>query len=290
MSLQSRQRLNLVLVAVVAVLGLLAYLRPGTKSASRESPLLDFPTAQVADIRLAPAGGATLELKRLGKTWQLAQPFAYQADANLVQAFLDSLSEAKATPVAGAGQDLSGYGLDKPMVKLSLDGHALAFGADEPVSGERYVLADGRVELVSPFVFYQVTHDAYWWLDKHLLPAGARITALQLPHATLMLDKGNRWQLAPADDSVSADAIQHLVDGWQDASAIGLAPIGKGAPQGEVALILSGMEKPLRFQILKDPDFLVLARPDLQIEYQLDQEQGKKLLEFLKPAPVAATH
>ncbi|MGE5625096.1 MAG: DUF4340 domain-containing protein [Bacillota bacterium] len=290
MSLQSRRRLNLVLVVVVAALGTLTYFHPHGKRPSRETPLIDFATHDVTDVRLEDAGKPPLELKREVTGWWLTAPFAYGADANLVQAFLDSLAQAKATPVNGASKDLDEYGLDKPLVRLGLDSRELAFGAAEPVSGERYVMVNGKVGLVEPYVFYQATHDAYWWLEKKLLPEGARITALQLPRATLMLDKDERWQLAPRDDSVSADAIQLLVNNWQAANAIGLAPIGKGKPLGEVAVILSGMREPLRFQILKDPDFLVLARPDLGLEFQLDQDQEAKLMEFVKPAPAAATH
>jgi hypothetical protein len=217
-------------------------------------------------------------------------PFLYTADGNLVQALLDNLEAAHAAPVAGAGKDLSQYGLDKPLVRLNIDGHDYAFGAAEPVSDQRYVLAGGRVELTDPTVFYQVSHESYWWLDKHLLPPGSRITALQLPHWTLLPDAHGHWQLSPADTSVSADAIQKLVDGWQQASAIGIAAIGKAKSEGEVALQLSGADKPLRFQILTDPDFLVLARPDLGLEFQLDKEQGKALLEFTTPTPANTSH
>src|SRR5690242_5722038 len=170
MSLQSRQRLNLALIVVVAALAMLAYFQPGAKPADSQEPLLGFPTTAVSDIRLTPAGGTAMELRREGAHWRLTAPFTYPADADLVQAFLDSLGAAHATPVAGASRDLGRYSLDKPLVQLSLDGHALAFGGDEPVNHARYVLVDGRVELVQPFVFYQASHPAYWWLDKRLLP------------------------------------------------------------------------------------------------------------------------
>jgi hypothetical protein len=66
-----------------------------------------------------------------------------------------------------------------------------------------------------------------------------------------------------------------------------MAAIGKAKPQGEVAVELAGVKDPLRFQILDDPDYLVLARPDLGFEYQLDISQLDKLL---TPAPAPATH
>lgn len=290
MSFKARNRLNFALLAVVAALAALTWWKAGMKPKTADRPLLDSPAAPAADIRLELAGKPPAELKRVGKRWYLDTPFLYAADDHLVQGFLDGLDAARAVPVAGARRDLAQYGLDKPLVRLGLDDHDYAFGAAEPVSDQRYVLANGQVELTDPVVFYQVSHDIYWWLDKHLLPAGSRITALQLPHWTLLPDSHGRWQLSPADASVSADAIQKLVNAWQQATALGMGPVAKAKPAGEVALQLSGASEPLRFQILKDPDFLVLARPDIGLEFQLDKEQGSALLEFAKPTSAAATH
>ena len=65
---------------------------------------------------------------------------------------------------------------------------------------------------------------------------------------------------------------------WQQARATGVAPIGGGKPDGEVSIMLAGAPAPLRFQILDDPDYLVLARPDLHLEYQLELSLSGSLL------------
>jgi hypothetical protein len=48
---------------------------------------------------------------------------------------------------------------------------------------------------------------------------------------------------------------------------------------------LAGVAEPLRFVILKDPDYLVLARPDLKLEYQLDPALRSSLLDLTRSAP-----
>ena len=289
MSLKNRHRLNLVLLAVVVALAALVYLKPAGQPSHADQPLLDFNVASVQDIHLDLPGKPGIELKREGGGWRLTAPRAFGADPLTVQGLLDALDAARAAPVKGASADLSRYGLDKPLVRLQLDGRELDVGADEPVSGDRYMLAEGRVMLTDKLILYHLVRDAYWWMDKHLLPAGTRLTALQLPQLTLTLDKNKHWQLAPKDDSVSADAIQHLVDDWLQARAMSVAPLEKKPADGEVALLLAGADQPLRFQILKDPDLLVLARPDLGLEYQFDASQKDELLGFAKPIPAAAT-
>jgi hypothetical protein len=160
--------------------------------------------------------------------------------------------------------------LDKPLVRMWLDGTEYDLGGQQPVSRERYVLSGGEIKLIDDYVFYRVARDAYGWLDKRLLPQGARITAMQIPHATLTGDAKGNWTLAPSDKTLTTADLSRFVQSWQEARAVGTAPIGKGKPQGEVALSLAGVKDPLRFQILDDPDYLVLARPDLGFEYQLN--------------------
>lgn len=290
MSLRSRHRLNLALLAVVVALATFAYLKPAGQPGREGQPLLGFSTVSMQDIHIDQADKPGIELKREGKGWLMAAPRVFGADPLLVQGLLDALDAARAVPVQGASPDLSRYGLDKPLVRLKLDGRELDVGADEPVNGDRYVLVEGKVMLTDKLILYHLLHDAYWWMDKHLLPAGAQLTALQLPELTLTLDQDKHWQLAPKDDTVSADAIQRLVDDWLQARAMAVAPLEKKPADGEVALQLAGTEQPLRFQILKDPDFLVLARPDLGLEYQFDTSQKDELLGFAKPAPAATTH
>jgi len=76
--------------------------------------------------------------------------------------------------------------------------------------------------------------------------------------------------MAPADKRISADALATLAQAWQDARADNLSAIGSHSVEGEVALSLKGAAAPVRFQIYKDADSLVLARPDLGLQYQLD--------------------
>ncbi len=287
MRFDRRMRLNLVLLVVVAALAALAYFRPGHKPPVEGTPLAADPEL-VQDVRIELAGKEPMELKRGGDAWHMVTPLQFPADAALMQSLLDGfdLPVGDALP---AGRALSEFGLDKPLVRITLDGNEYDLGGTQPVSHQRYVLARGQVHLMDDYLFYRVAHDAYWWLDKHLLPPGTRITALQLPHATLTQNAKGLWQLAPADAAVSADAIQKLVQTWQDAQAMGVAAYAPAKELGEVAVAVVGSPEPLRFQLLSDPDYMVLARPDLKLEYQFDISQADGLLKLQEDVPAAAS-
>jgi len=282
---KSRARLNLAMACLVAFLIGVTYLRPGLKPADPARPLAD--AARLQEIRIALTGRPEIRLARVGAAWRMQSPYDFPADAALMQGLLDSL-DAPVRPVATTSVDLSPYGLDKPLARLWLDGTEYDFGSVQPVSGQRYLLHGSEVLLTDDYLFYRVAHESGWWLDKYVLPEGSHVTAMQLPHATLTLDAKGQWQLAPSDKSVTPAMLQRFVAAWQDAFAMGVAPIGKGKREGELSFSLAGAKQPLRFEILDDPDYLVLARPDLGLEYQLDPNAAATLLDPAAPPPPEA--
>lgn len=286
MSLASRNRLNLALLTAVVALGPLVYFRPGVKHDGIGAPLL-ADTDKLHQVRIALAGQLEVDLQKDGGSWDVRAPLQWPADAALMQDFLDGLTEPVSNSFPAQAAELAKYGLDKPLARFWLDGSEYDFGALQPISRQRYLLSGGRVYLVAGYLFARIARDPYGWLDHHLLPAEARITALQLPHATLTQGAKGDWQIAPSDKRLDQAALTKFVQGWQGATARNVAAFTKAKSDGEVAVVLAGMKEPLRFEILEDPDFLVLARPDLGFEYQMDIGQTDTLL---TPAPAAATH
>ena len=268
------------------VLGLLAYFRPGIKLESIGAPLVAEP-GKVQQMRIALAGQPEVDLQLEGETWVMHAPLQWSADAALVQDFLDALAEPASNSFPAQGANLSNYGLGKPLAKFWLGDTEYDFGALQPISKQRYLQSGGRIYMVDGYLFTRIARDPYGWLDHHLFPTGARITALQLPDATLTQDAKGVWQIAPADKRVDETALKKFVQGWEAATARNVARFVTTKSDGEVAVILAGVKDPLRFEILEDEDFLVLARPDLGFEYQMDIGQ---LGILLTPALAAGTH
>lgn len=277
--MKTRLWLNLVLVIIVAILVALVYFKLGHKTPAPTPVLTRLQEQDVNSIRIAQPDTATVELVRANGSWSMTAPSRLPADEFLVQSLLDSLPAEIKGSFSAAPAKLAQYGLDPARVRLWINGTEFDFGDTEPLNNYRYVLSGGQVHVVSGMLFYRVAHRPYWWVSKRLLPEHAEITALQLPDATLTLT-GDKWHLAPADSAVSADAIQTLVDNWQNAQAIGVEKAQAGKPAGEVAIELAGEKSALRFAILQEPNFFVLARPDLGIAYQLPSAQRAALLTF----------
>ena len=285
-----RWLLNLMLVLVIAGLGAFVYFKPGIHKPKPAAKLTALKATDITQIKIQRGSTAAAELVRTHAGWEMRAPLKLRADQMMVKTLLDSIQEEVLGSFSAAQHDLAQYGLEPPSARLWLNNTEFEFGGTEPIHNHRYVKIGDTIYLTGSLLYFRVNHTPLWWASKRLLPQHAHIIGLQLPDATLTL-KGIQWQLAPANPEISSDTIQSLIENWENAQAISTDTIGKGKPEGEVALELAGVKQPLRFAILKDPDFLVLARPDLGLEYQLDSGQRASLLE-LKPAkkPAAAAH
>jgi len=288
--MKSRLWLNLALLLLIAILVSFVYFKPGTKKPKPPEVLTSLQAAEIKSIKIEPANTPAVELTRIGSGWQMVAPLKIRADQFLVKTILDNIHGDVSSSFTANQADLDQYGLSPPQLRLWLNGTEFDFGGTEPIHNNRYVKSGDEIRLTGNLLFYRINHSPFWWASRRLLPEDAHIIGLQLPDATLTL-KGTQWQLAPANPAITSDAIQTLVDNWENAQAISSDKIGSGKSQGEVAIELAGGGQPLRFAILKDPNFLVLARPDLGLEYQLDSGQRADLLE-LKPknAPTATTN
>jgi hypothetical protein len=290
--MNKRTLLNLALLVLIGALAALAWFRPGLKTPSVEPALTSLRVADIHDIQITPRDADKIVLHRENHSWQMTAPRTMAADDFLIEAALDNLAAPTISHFNAAGADLGKYGLADPQLRLRLNDTEIDFGSTEPLQGHRYVKFGNTIYLTTGTLCYRLNHDALWWVNKQLLPPNAHITALQLPDATLTLENG-KWRLAPADPGVSADAIQKLVDAWHDARAMDvLAPQTdkpRGKPAGEVAIQLAGQTEPLRFKILDNPDFLLLIRPELKLEYRLEADDRDTLLHLqTTPAPKSA--
>lgn len=289
-TLKTRIWLNLALVMVAVVLAAILYFKPGSKPSTPPILLTQLQNAEINDIKIAQPNSATVELVRENGAWQMTAPVKMRADQFQVKSLLNSIHTDVKSSFPAQPSELAQYSLAPPRLKLWLNDTEFDFGDTTPVDNFRYVRSGDQVHLINGLLFYRANHSPYWWASKRLLPKGAAITAIQLPDATLTL-KGAKWQLEPANSAVSTDAIQALVENWQDAQAIGTAKLATAKSEGEIAIQIAGEKSALRFAILKDPNYFVLARPDLGIEYQLATSQHDELLNFKSPskAPAATT-
>lgn len=284
--MSSRTLLNLVLLAVVGVLVALVVVEPGKKAPAPEPKVTALARDAVTSIRIEhPAGkGEAVELAKVNGHWRLKSPIDFpagdfRADTLAAQAEAESHSRFPATADA-----LAKFKLDTPAVTLLLNGERLAYGDTAPINHYRYLLHGDTVHLTDDTAYFQLIRDWQGLVDTKLLPGEAKVTALAIPGHTLRRGD-NGWQVEPELAGLSADEPVRLAAAWQEAQAVQVRPYTPPAPDqtpapAEKVTVEREGEAPVAFLVVKRAPELVLARPELKLQYHLTGNRSDELLDL----------
>ena len=137
--------LNAALAVVVAALALFVFLKPGAPDPAGHA-LTALKAGAARSIRIERPGAPAIALEKKGDDWLMTAPLAARANLMRVQLLLaitDARSEHRF-----AATDLDRFGLERPEVRLTINGQSFDFGVVNPVSREQYVLTGNAVYTV----------------------------------------------------------------------------------------------------------------------------------------------
>lgn len=171
MSLFARRWLiNLALLALLALL--LFAVRIDQRETLRASTLTALAPEAVTRIVLERAGEPAVRLRRRDTGWEMTEPFAVPVIADAVAALLPVARAPVTRTLPVAGLDLAELGLERPPVRLRLDGLELRFGSTEPVADRRYVQQGDTVHLIDDRYLPRLLTPAADLISRRLLPPG----------------------------------------------------------------------------------------------------------------------
>lgn len=274
-----RMRTNLVLLAILVLLGLVVWLAPEPRDDNQGEPLF-AENEEFSRIEVLEHGETRLVLERDGDRWLLREPFALDADDFQVNALLSSLRQPIERSYALEEVDLEELELAEPRWTLKIDDETITLGGRAPLGNSRYLRKGERVHLASDILSFRLGRDPFDYASRRLLPEGVAMTYIELP-AGERIERGEQgWQLVPENDAVSADAIQQLANAWRNASAIDIRPPAAEKPEGESVRI--GLEdgSEIRFFVhMNDKDF-VLLREQPPLAYEMLRDDARRLLQL----------
>lgn len=280
--MQRRTLVNLVLAAVLAVLGALAWWQPGLPTAEATRLVDAFDIAGIDRLTIRRAVGETMVLRKTERGWWLDVPLRAPVDNARVAGLLAIIDAPSVSAFDTGNLSLASFGLAPPRLAVSFEAKSgaileLGFGDTESLSGRRYMLAGGRVHLTADNYYYQFDTTATGFVDHHVLPAGTRLTRFE-SEALVLEERQGHWQLVKGPEAASADAIQQFLDAWRSAQALSVSPIR--SRDGGMAVRLVTGDGELEFTRYIDQDELVLVRDDVGIEYHLPMQLAAGLLDL----------
>lgn len=225
-----------------------------------------------------PREKGNIELQKINGTWQMLSPYPMPAHDFRIQHLL-KLTQLNSNKVYAADQlELDTFKLKTPRVRIRFNQTWIDFGSTNPVTEQRYIKSGNTVILADDDSYALINSQPSSFVNLSLLPEDSKIQSIKLPQQQLQL-KDNRWQLTPALE-ISADDIQRFLQDWQSAQAFGVHAYLKRKQLGYIVIQLK--DKSISFEISDKSPWLILARPELGIEYHLNDNMVSKLLQ-LKP-------
>jgi hypothetical protein len=274
--------LNLALLTLAILLVLVVIFEPGKTPPPQQPGLTPLRKSDIHKIRIDRHDAESIVLEMLADHWQMNQPVAAAVSPFRIDAILKLAETRSLGSYSSTGRELHSFGLDKPRVHVTFnDNLTLAFGGNTPLDNRRYLLLNDHIHLIKDNFFYHLIGGFTTFIDTALLPSGSSLEELQLPVITLRRVE-NRWETEPQLEEYSADQAATLVQAWQHARALEVKKYN--GDKGEVLVLhIAGQGEPIRFLITARTPELVLARPELGIQYHLAEHLAGELLE-LRPA------
>lgn len=272
--MSSRLLLNLFLLC--CVIALAAFLFSGTSEPPTETitRLTDIPPGSISRIRIERHDRDLITFIKQKGGWLMTSPYQVPASEARINALLRLPMVQSHARLDVSAIDLTRFGLAMPQVTLRLDDHVFLFGDTEALDERRYVLTADSVHLINDTLYPQLLTAATFFISPRLLPEAAGLLSLQLPEHTLQRTD-RQWIIEPAGD-IDPAILPVLIKAWQQVSAITISPYAQEQGSGEIHIRLADGGQ-LLFRIISLPPKLILARPDLGIQYHIDSNTAEQL-------------
>jgi hypothetical protein len=170
--------------------------------------------------------------------------------------------------------NLADYGLQPPRARIQFNQQQIAFGKTNPLNNKRYLLHNHKISLHADETYPLVSAQPSSLVDLYLLQ---QIEPLEIitPQLQLYKNETGHWQ---SNKELTADQIQNILQQWRNAQAFAVHAYMPRKQLGKVTVQLA--QQTIKFEISDDDPWLILARPELGIEYHLDASLKTQLLEI----------
>ena len=279
--MKSRWIINLLLLAAIGILILVAYFEPGIDEQAETPAITILKKDQLHRIHLnRPVRDDLVLVKTATQGWVIGHTPELPADDYQVNA-LQKLAEQNAVRSYPAAElDLAQLQLDPPYATAILNDTAIEFGNLEPLEGLRYVRVADQVHLIPDLYLHLIDAGYTQFVRRRLFAENTDIASIAVPGFSIAkADQG--WTVEPPQE-VSADNMQQFVERWRDATCLNIQAADSTAEGETIELIQADSGQHINFMISAREPELVLVRPELGIQYRMG-ELGESLLSLTPP-------
>jgi len=283
---KSRLLLNVVLLAALLGLALYAYFRPAEEAAP-EIRITPFGRDQIDRVRVERRTSPEIEMEKRNGNWHMLRPYKTRVEQLQIDRLLDIASATASDQLPL--EDLSRYGLDPVILRVTLNDQTFAFGNINEITNEQYLGTDDSIYLVRTYFGYGIPVNATKLISRKLFGGDETPVVFDFGHWQAVKNDKGGWSIQgemPSDskDALSADTLNEWVAGWKLASSLSVTP-HEGAVRGARIVIQFSNGDSATMRILTRGSDVQLLRVGENMRYQFGTEAGERLLD---PHRVAA--
>lgn len=210
----------------------------------------------------------------------MTQPYNIKAHQFRINTLLGLTQTPVDTPYSIESLDLTAYALNPPRAKITFNQTDVLFGKINSINKKRYLLANKKMFLLNDQIYPLVSAQAASFVNLSLIPDDFNINRIETPSTAIQFTNNSVWE-ASNKNKLNADQIQSLIQHWKSAQAFA---VHKYMPRKKLGkIIISSETKSITFAITDDDPWLIIALPELNIEYHLDNSLKNILYGNLKP-------
>lgn len=207
--------------------------------------------------------------------WQITQPLSVAANNFRIQSLLKLLQTPVHNKYSEVEIDLKASGLVSSQTSIQFNDELISFGIINPASNLRFIKRGEFVYTIEDVYSPLLSANFSALVSLDLLPANSQIEKLILLNQTISKNEKSFWQ---SNISISADNIEIALDHWQRAQAFGIHPYMQREELADIFIFLQGQEQAIHFVVTDIDPWLILARPELGLEYHLNIETYDQLI------------
>jgi len=214
-------------------------------------------------------------LKKPAQQWRMTKPVAIAANQFRIKTLLNLLSTNSHAQYEADTLELDKYGLKQADTYIIFDNTKIDFGIINPLNNLRYVMLNNQLHLTDDHYYPLVSSQIGALIARELLPTDTKINKLALPEHTLTRDENDLWK---STEEISSDAITEAIYQWTHKQAFAVHDYMERESLGEIQVYIENSEAPITFNITDVDPWLIIARPEVKLEYHFNLEDYDILL------------
>jgi len=278
--LSKRWLVNGLLFLVIGISVLMGYRDQAQSPGDAKDSVTTLNPADVTRLKIQLPDNKSVELRKSAELWFIESPLQWPAHGTTLEIITGIASSEFDSSIEVGNIDLAALGLHDPQVIVALDDTRILFGTTNNIGERRYLMTGSKIYLLADVHLPFILQGIPGLIDRRLLPPSIPLKSINLGMERLTSDDAGNWQSDSAGE-IPVAQLNRLVHQWQTLEAPSVKlfqPVG--LPLRKVVAGLEDGSK-IEFLLMSIYPELVIARPDLEVQYHFGEKQHSQLFEII---------